>query len=92
MRDFDNFTNIIDKIVTREEFSTVAKKALFSVDTTPDEISLILSNYEVLDLFDINLLNDLINNLYEQHKLIALVDAIVSLVPKIFEQIQEYLN
>ena len=92
MRDFDNFTNIIDKIVTREEFSTVAKKALFSVDTTPDEISLILSSYEVLDLFDINLLNDLINNLYEQHKLIALVDAIVSLVPKIFEQIQDSIN
>ncbi|WP_251620988.1 hypothetical protein [Odoribacter lunatus] len=92
MRDFDNFTNIIDKIVTREEFTTVAKKALFSVDTTPDEISLILSRYEVCDLFDINLLNDLINNLYEQHKLIALVDAIVSLVPNIFEQIQDSIN
>lgn len=92
MRDFDNFTNILDKIVTGEEFTTVAKKALFSVDTTIYEISLILSRYEVWDFFDINLLNDLINNLYEQHKLIALVDAIVSLVSNIFEQIQGSIN
>lgn len=92
MRDFDNFINILDKIVTTEEFTTVAKKALFSLETTPDEISLILSRYEVRDLFDINLLNDLINNLYEQHKLVALVDAIVSLVTNILEQIQDSIN
>lgn len=60
MRDFDNFINILDKFVTTEEFTTVAKKALFSVETTPEEISLILSRYEVCDLFDIDLLKDLI--------------------------------
>ncbi len=92
MRDFDNFTNIIDKIVTTEEFTTVAKKALFSVETTPEEISLILSRYEVCDLFDIDLLKDLINNLCEQHKLIALVDSIGSLVSNIIEQIQDSIN
>lgn len=92
MRDFDNFINILDKIVTTEEFTTVAKKALFSLETTPDEISLILSRYEVCDLFDIDLLKDLINSLYEQHKLIALVDSIVSLVSNIIEQIQDSIN
>lgn len=92
MRDFDNFINVLDKIVTTEEFTTVAKKALFSLETTPDEISLILSRYEVCDLFDIDLLKDLINNLYEQHKLIALVDSIVSLVSNIIEQIQDSIN
>ena len=92
MRDFDNFINILDKIVTTEEFTTVAKKALFSVETTPDEISLILSRFEVCDLFDVDLLKDLINNLYEQHKLIALVDSIGSLVSNIIEQIQDSIN
>ncbi|MDE6755506.1 MAG: hypothetical protein K2J82_12980, partial [Muribaculaceae bacterium] len=92
MRDFDNFINILDKIVTTEEFTTVAKKALFSVETTPDEISLILSRFEVCDLFDVDLLKDLINNLYEQHKLIVVVDAIVSFVLNILEQIQDSIN
>lgn len=92
MRDFDNFINILDKFVTTEEFTTVAKKALFSVETTPEEVSLILSRYEVCDLFDIDLLKDLINNLYEQHKLIALVDSIGSLVSNITEQIQDSIN
>ena len=92
MRDFDNFINILDKIVTTEEFTTVAKKALFSLETTPDEISFILSRYEVCDLFDINLLNDLIDNLYEHNKLIALVDVIVTLVSNILEQIQNSIN
>lgn len=43
-------------------------------------------------MFDIDLLKDLINNLYEQHKLIALVDSIVSLVSNIIEQIQDSIN
>lgn len=92
MRDFDNFINILDKIVSTEELTTVVKKALFSVETTPDEISLILSRYEVCDLFDIYLLKELINNLYEQHKLVTLVDTIVSLVSNIIEQIQDSIN
>lgn len=92
MRDFDNFMNILDKIVSPEEFITVVKKALFSIETTPNEISLILSRYEVCDLFDINLLKELINIFYEQHKLVTLVDTIVSLVSNILEQIQVSIN
>lgn len=89
MRKFDNFTYIIDNIVTKEEFANVVKEALFSIDTTPDEISLILSRYEVRDLVEINLLKELINNLSEQNKLIGLIDVIVSLVSNILEQLQD---
>jgi len=92
MREFDNFTNILDKIVSREEFATVVKRALFSADTTPEEISLILSRFEVHDLFDVNLLKDLIRNLSKHQKLIVLIDAIVSLVSVIFDQIQDSIN
>lgn len=89
MREFDIFINILDRIVSREEFTDVVKRALFSVDTTPEEISLILSRFEVRDLFEINLLNDLINSLSEQQKLIALIDGIVSLVSNILDHIQD---
>lgn len=92
MREFDNFTNILDKIVSREEFTTVVKRALFSADTTPEEISLILSRFEVHDLFDVNLLKDLIRSLSKHQKLILLIDAIVSLVSVIFDQIQDSIN
>ncbi len=91
MRDFDKFTNSLDKFVTTKEFANAAKKALFSADTTPDEISLILSKFEVRDLFDISLLKELISGLSEQHKLLALIDPIVSLVSDIHEQIQDSL-
>ena len=89
MREFENFTNIIDRIVTKEEFTDIVKKALFSIDTTPDEISLILSRYEVRDLFEIILLKNLIDSLSEQQKLIGLIDTIVSLVSDILDQIQD---
>lgn len=89
MRDFDNFKNILDKIVTKEEFAKVVKNDLFCIDTTPDEISLILSRYEVRDLVEINLLKELINNLSEQNKLIGSIDTIVSLVSNIIEQLQD---
>ena len=92
MRDFDKFTNNLDKVITTEEFANSAKKALFSADTTPDEISLILSKYEVRDLFEINLLKDLISSLSEQHKLLTLIDTIVSLVSDIYGQIQDSLT
>lgn len=89
MRDFDNFINILDKVVSTEVFASAAKKALFSAETTTDEISIILLRYEVRDLFDFNLLKDLIDNLSIQHRILALVDSIVSLVSDIFEQIQD---
>lgn len=92
MRDFDKFTNGLDKVVTTEEFANSAKKALFSADTTSDEISLILSKYKVRDLFEINLIKDLISSLSEQHKLLALIDTIVSLVSDIYGQIQDSLT
>lgn len=92
MRDFDRFTHILNKIVAAEEFANIAKKALFSLETTADEISLILDRFEVQDLFEINLLTDLIDNLSKQHKLIELVDAFVSLITNIFDQIQDSIN
>ena len=91
MRDFDKFTNVLDKFVITEEFANTAKNALFSADTTPDEISFILSKYEVRDLLEIGLLKDLISSLSEQHKLLALIETIVSLVSDIHEQIQDSL-
>lgn len=89
MREFDNFINILDRIVSMEEFTNVVKRALFSGDTTPEEISLILSRFEVRALFEINLLNDLINSLSEQQKLIASIDGIVSLISNILDHIQD---
>lgn len=92
MRAFDNFLNILDKIVTVDDFTNNVKDALFGKDTTPEEISIILERFEVRDLFDDRLLKELINNLSKQQKLIASIEAINSLVSSISEHISSSIN
>ena len=89
MRDFDKFNKIISTGSTREEFVNIAKKALFSSETTSDEISVMLKRYDIQEFFDITSLKNFINELTIQRKILPLLESLQVFIQNIYLEQEE---